>query len=39
MKLEVSEYGAIGLSFIFASFFVMSVYIWKPVTKPPLEML
>ena len=39
MKLEITEYGAVAFSTVFASFFVISVYIWKPVTKPPLELL
>ena len=39
MKLDISEFGAFAFSTLFASFFVISVYIWKPITRPPLELL
>ena len=39
MKLDITEIGAFALSTLFASLFVISVYIWKPITKKPPELL
>ena len=39
MKLDITELGAFALSTLFASLFVISVYIWKPITKRPPELL
>ena len=39
MRLEVSEVDAYLYCTLLASFFLISVYIWKPITKPPVEML
>ena len=35
MKLNISEAEAFIYSTIFASLFVLSVYIWKPIATPP----
>lgn len=37
MKLEISQAEAFIFSTIFASLFVVSVYIWKPLVTPPVE--
>ena len=37
MKLEISEAEAFFYSTIFASCFVFSIYIWKPIVAPPAE--
>ena len=39
MRLDITELGAFALSTLFASTFVVSVYIWKPFTKRPPELL
>ena len=38
MKLEVSETEAYLYSFVLASFFVIAVYIWKPIYNPPYDL-
>ena len=35
MKLNITEAEAFIYSTIFASLFVLSVYIWKPIATPP----
>ena len=37
MKLNVSELEAGCYATLFASFFVLSVYVWKPFAVPPPE--
>jgi hypothetical protein len=37
MKLEVTEAQAYIYSTILASFFVIAVYIWKPIYNPPYD--
>ena len=37
MKLNISETEAFIYSCIFSSLFVLSVYIWKPLVTPPIE--
>ena len=37
MKLKITEAEAFIYSAIVASFFVLSVYIWKPLVTPPAE--
>ena len=37
MKLDITEAEAFIFSTIFASLFVVSVYIWKPLVTPPAE--
>jgi hypothetical protein len=37
MKLEITEFEAYSYSLILASFFVLAVYIWKPIFDPPYD--
>ena len=37
MKLEITEVEAYIYSTILASFFVLAVYIWKPIYNPPYD--
>lgn len=37
MKLDISAETAITASFVLSSFFVLSVYIWRPIYKPPYD--
>jgi len=37
MKLEVTEAEAYLYSLVLASFFVIAVYIWKPIFDPPYD--
>ena len=39
MKLNISETEAFIYSLAFASLFVLSVYIWKPLVTPPAEII
>lgn len=38
MKLEITEFEAYVYSTVLASFFILAVYIWKPIYNPPYDM-
>ena len=37
MKLEISPEVAMISSFVLACFFVLAVYVWKPIYNPPYD--
>ena len=37
MKLEITEFEAYAYSTVLASFFILAVYIWKPIYNPPYD--